>query len=327
MLRAALFLLALSVPAAAQVATPPKLKPTVTVTGDIVRIGDLLDNAGALADRPIFRAPDLGQAGTVLTGKIMDALRAHGVARIDTQGIPEVTVTRASRTIAAKDIEARIARALSARFGIGDARNITIAFDRDVRAIELDPNAATELQLTRMSYDTLSRRFDLSFELGDGTRRAWRFTGSAVETVEAAVLTHPLARGEVIRASHFTLERRPKAEFTGEAPAADVIGLAARRPVRAGQALRNADLMRPELVQRNDNVTLIYEAPGMFLTMRGKALESGAQGDTVNVQNAHSKRTVQGTVTAQGRVTVAAVTSAARVLATAQATDQRTDNE
>ena len=177
-----------------------------------------------------------------------------------------------------------------------------------------------------MSYDTLSRRFDLSFELGDGTRRAWRFTGSAVETVEAAVLTHPLARGEVIRASHFTLERRPKAEFTGEAPAADVIGLAARRPVRAGQPLRNADLMKPELVQRNDNITLIYEAPGMFLTMRGKALESGAQGDTVNVQNVHSKRTVQGTVTAQGRVTVTAITSAARVLA-AQATDPRTGNE
>lgn len=326
MLRITFLMFALSLPAAAQVATPPKLKPAVTVASDIVRIGDLLDNAGTLAATPIFRAPDLGQTGTVLTGKIMDALRTHGVARIDTQGIPEVTVTRASRTIAVKEIETRIARALTARYALGDARNVTIAFDRDVRTIELDPSAAGELQLARMSYDTLSRRFDLSFEIADGTRRAWRFTGSAVETVEAAVLTHPLARGEVIRASHFTLERRPKAEFVGEAPAADVIGLAARRAVRAGQPLRNADLMKPELVQRNDNVTLIYEAPGMLLTMRGKALESGAQGDTVNVQNAHSKRTVQGTVTAQGRVTVTAMHSAARVLA-AQTIEPRADNE
>jgi flagellar basal body P-ring formation protein FlgA len=41
------------------------------------------------------------------------------------------------------------------------------------------------------------------------------------------------------------------------------------------------------------------------LTMRGKALESGAEGDTVNVLNIQSKRTVQGTVSGPGRVTLA----------------------
>ncbi|MFY9694256.1 MAG: flagellar basal body P-ring formation protein FlgA, partial [Xanthobacteraceae bacterium] len=37
----------------------PALKATVTVTGDIVTIGDLVENAGPVADVPIFRAPDL----------------------------------------------------------------------------------------------------------------------------------------------------------------------------------------------------------------------------------------------------------------------------
>ena len=35
------------------------------ITGDIVRIGDLVENAGIVAEVPIFRAPDLGQTGTV----------------------------------------------------------------------------------------------------------------------------------------------------------------------------------------------------------------------------------------------------------------------
>src|SRR5262247_3563041 len=35
----------------------PTLKREVTVTGDIVRIGDLVDNAGAVAEVAIFRAP------------------------------------------------------------------------------------------------------------------------------------------------------------------------------------------------------------------------------------------------------------------------------
>ena len=43
--------------------------------------------------------------------------------------------------------------------------------------------------------------------------------------------------------------------------------------------------------------------------MRGKALEAGAEGDIVNVLNVQSKRTVQGTVTGPGRVTVAAPTA------------------
>lgn len=64
--------------------------------------------------------------------------------------------------------------------------------------------------------------------------------------------------------------------------------------------------MRPELVRQNEAVTITYEAPGLFLSMRGKALDAGAEGDTVNVLNVQSKRTVQGTVTGPGRVTLAA---------------------
>ena len=60
--------------------------------------------------------------------------------------------------------------------------------------------------------------------------------------------------------------------------------------------------MKPELVQRNETVTLIYEVPGIALTVRGKALEGGAEGDTISVLNEQSKRTVQGVVAAPGRM-------------------------
>jgi len=112
----------------------------------------------------------------------------------------------------------------------------------------------------------------------------------------------------VIRAGDIVIERRAKNEFTSEPAvlAADAVGKAARRVVRAGQPLRNADLMRPEIVQKNDTVMLYYEVPGIVLTMRGKALESGAEGDLVSVLNVNSKRTIQGIVTGPGRVTVSA---------------------
>jgi flagella basal body P-ring formation protein FlgA len=74
--------------------------------------------------------------------------------------------------------------------------------------------------------------------------------------------------------------------------------------VRAGQPLRTSDLMRPEIVKRNEPVTLIYEAPGLVLTVRGKAIDPGAQGDVINVVNSQSNRTVQGTVAGPARVIV-----------------------
>ena len=61
-------------------------------------------------------------------------------------------------------------------------------------------------------------------------------------------------------------------------------------------------------MQRDQTVTLIYEAPGLYLTIRGKALESGTEGDVVNVLNLQSKRTVQGVVTGRGQVSVTVAT-------------------
>ena len=82
----------------------------------------------------------------------------------------------------------------------------------------------------------------------------------------------------------------------------------ARRQLRAGQALKAADLAKPDLVQRDRSVTLIYETPGLYLTVRGKAQDAGTEGDVVNVLNLQSKRSVQGVVTGRGQVSVVVAT-------------------
>src|SRR5271155_5511089 len=101
------------VPVAAQAdGGAPTLRASVTVSGEIVRIGDLVENAGAVADVPIFRAPDLGQTGSVPVDRVLDAVLPHHIIGLDTRGLAEVEVTRASRTITALDIQTRILRAL-----------------------------------------------------------------------------------------------------------------------------------------------------------------------------------------------------------------------
>src|ERR1700689_2811575 len=98
--------------AAAQTPAPPALKASVTVTSDVVHLGDLVENAGPVADVAIFRAPDLGTAGAVSTERIVEAIRPHQLIDIDTRGLAEVIVTHASRSIGAPEISGRIAQAL-----------------------------------------------------------------------------------------------------------------------------------------------------------------------------------------------------------------------
>src|SRR5215468_9522360 len=111
----------------------PVLRPSVTVTGDLVRIGDVIDNAGPAAQIAIYRAPDLGTTGSLPTAQVLAALRAHQVIGVDTRDIKQVTVTRLARDVDAKDIRGAVAQALEHRSGLGDAANLQLTFDRDVQ--------------------------------------------------------------------------------------------------------------------------------------------------------------------------------------------------
>ena len=139
-----------------------------------------------------------------------------------------------------------------------------------------------------------------------------RYSGTAMETVDALGVDHPVERGEVLKASDLTIIKRPKSEGAVLTDAASAAGLAARHQLRPGQPLHDADLMKPQLVQRNDSVTIVYEAPGVSLTLRGQAQDYGALGDTISVQNVQSKRLVQGVVTGPGRVTITGDAGACR---------------
>ena len=298
-------------PTAAQAQTPA-LRASVTVTGDVVRIGDLIDNAGAVAEVPIFRSPDLGSRGAVATDRIVEAIRPHQLIDIDTRGLTEVIVTHASRAITAQEIAARISQALSGHFGMGEARNVTVYFDRDIRALQVESDATGDLQVLGLTYDPRTTRFDVTFDLPTSAtlhRQPARYTGTALETVPAVTVQHPVEHGEVLKESDLAIVRRPKTESAAITDMSAVVGLAARHPLRPDQPLRMADLMKPEIVARNDTVTIVYQAPGLMLTLSGQAQEAGALGDTIGVLNVESKRIVQGVISAPGRVTVAALTN------------------
>ena len=94
-----------------------------------------------------------------------------------------------------------------------------------------------------MRYDNRNGRFDVTFEIANENGAAptkLRFTGTAIETVEAAVLARNVERNEVMKSSDVVVERRPKAEVGADAAAPRPRGRhagpppAPRRPGDAG---------------------------------------------------------------------------------------------
>lgn len=306
-----LFAMAAAAPVFAQEA--PRLRAEVTVSGDVVRLRDVILNSGRFGDIAIFRSPDMGHTGAVPTWRIVEAAERAGLRGIDVGAISETLVTRAGRLVPLAEMEERVAASIARAIGVSESARIAVTFDRDVRPIAVEQESRGELVISRINHDVRGGRFEATFDIADSAiaRRlgGFRVAGNASETVEIIVPARPINRGETIRASDLMIETRRRNEVG--AIAADAVtmliqaaGQAARRPLQAGRPFRAADLMKPELVERNGSILMLYELPGLALTMRGRALEAGAEGDVIQVQNTATRRTMQAIVTGPNKVTI-----------------------
>jgi flagella basal body P-ring formation protein FlgA len=306
---------------AAQVLRKLQLRPELNLARDLITFGDLIAGLGTEAAAiPAFRAPALGETGTIQVSRIVEAAQAAGIARdagdIEGHGFAQVVVTRLARRIMASDLEAAVKTGLQERYGI-DARMFALAIDGGAPALAVEPELTGEVAVLDLTFDARSRRLQARLAVPGSMAmrlKPTRISGQLVETVEVVVPRRPIARGETLGKSDVVVERRPR-EGQGAELISDIRGAidkVARRALMAGMPLRSGDVQREEIVAKGDLVTIVYEAPGLLISMRGRAGEAGAMGDVVSVTNPQSKRVLQGTVSGTGRVSVRA-TSAGRV--------------
>lgn len=120
----------------------------------------------------------------------------------------------------------------------------------------------------------------------------------------APVLNRPVARNAVIREDDLrwvevNAERLPRQAIL---EADRIVGMAAKRSLRAGQPIRVRDVAEPLAIEKGETVAIVFKTANMMLTARGRALEGAAVGHSVRVLNAHSKRTIEATAVAHGIV-------------------------
>lgn len=298
---APLFAALLLVPAtlAGQVAAPALLRPHALVQGSSVLLSDLfVDAPGIIA----FPAPPPGRRMVLEPGQILQLARTHGIAWRPLPGAERIVVERPGQMLSRATVEAALRTAL-VPLGAGPDDGFDLGSPLPMVPAAMEPIVTAEDTVL----DRTSGRFSATLVLdhGDATPQRVRIIGRAWAGVAAAVPVRRIGAGEVLRAEDFRIERVRADRAGSVADPAAVIGLALRRPISAGQPLAQADLGRPTVVARNSAVMMAITAPGMSIGAQGRALEDGAMGEVIRVQNIASRAVVAGEVMGPGRVRVA----------------------
>jgi flagella basal body P-ring formation protein FlgA len=284
--------------------TPVALADQLKVRTDVIRLGDLFEPAGRYADRAVARAPGPGESAVLEAVWLWKLARAYGIDWKPESTFDTVTVTRPARTVTTGELREMVRRALFERTGEDDL--IAIDLDDETAELRLAEGAVGAPQLARFTLEKSSGRFTavVTGPPGPEARRQITLGGRAVPQIEVAVPVRRIAKGDILRARDLEIVRLPAARVSRSAivDPADMVGLEAGRTLAAGRPVPASSVGAPELVTRNARVTIVLETANMRLTALGRAMESGAEGEIVRVQNLQSRITIDAVVSGENRV-------------------------
>ena len=119
------------------------------------------------------------------------------------------------------------------------------------------------------------------------------------------VAARQVKRHQVLRAADLKVEKTEITSFNGVfADPKEVIGMRARRQVRAGQVLDSRYVEEVPLINRGDKVRIELQRGFVVITALGKALESGGAQESIRIKNMATKKEIVGTVKSAGYVVV-----------------------
>lgn len=278
------------------------LRSDVQVTGEIVTLGDMFEDAGARASEALFRAPAPGTAGIVGIEAIVAATARIGFANFSLNGVTEVRVARLGIEVDERRLAILVEDDLRRRGILASDMIADTLFSHAVATMtaEAGPEPA---RLTSLRYLPNTGAFSARFEIA-GHAEPLDLSGTIALMVEAPHLASPLPAGTVLQPADIVMRPVPAnyAESAGAAPLEDLIGMALRRQSREGMLLKSSDIAEPELISRNETVTLYVRRGPLTLTVKGLALNGAVEGGDVRVLNQTTNKIITGVAVAQGAV-------------------------
>jgi flagellar basal body P-ring formation protein FlgA len=300
-MRLLVFVLSLLVCGQTQAAS---LRTVTTLHGPNVYLRDLFDDAGLNADRILGPGPEPGGRIVVESAQLGAIARQYNVAWRSVSRADRALLERPGRPMKKDEAIEAVRLAITAS-GASDDIDIDMpGFNPPIIPAE----AISAATVSQLDYDSNTGRFTAALTVtADGMNPIdIRVSGRADEVVEAPVALTRLLPETVLRPDDVRLARVRAATLQNEVARSvdQIVGMQLRRPVAAGQPLRLADLSRPPLVQRGATVQVELSAAGLSVTGQAVAIDAGAEGEKVRVQNLTSHAYLMAEVVGPGKVRV-----------------------
>jgi flagellar basal body P-ring formation protein FlgA len=138
--------------------------------------------------------------------------------------------------------------------------------------------------------------------------KPWRiFVSAVVRKVQNVVVTvAPILKGERVTEESLAFEEHDLSRLRqGYFEKKEQLkGKFAQRSIQGGVVLTPKMLFIPNLVDKGDQVTILFQQGDLKVQMKGVAMENGYRDGKIRVKNSSSGKMVEGVVTAPGRVLV-----------------------
>lgn len=298
-------LIALLCLAAAGAAQAASLRTMTTLHGPNVYVRDLFDDAGRNADARLGAGPEPGGRIIVEAAQLNAIARQYGVAWQSVSTSDRAVLEWPGRPLRREEAMEATRLAITAA-GAPDDWEIELP-NFSPPLVPFESNAVPTV--SQLDYDRQSGRFTAILSVtGEGMNPInTRISGQVQEMTDVPVAATRLLPETILRAEDVKTARVRAAFVQGDAARSmrQIVGMELKRPVPAGQPLRVADLIRPPLVRRGAIVQVQLQSGGLIVTGQAVAVETGAEGDRIRIQNMSSKAMLIGQVVAAGVVRVA----------------------
>jgi flagella basal body P-ring formation protein FlgA len=280
------------------------LRSMTTLHGPNVYLKDLFDDAGLNADRVLGPGPDPGGRIIVEAAQLNAIARQYNVAWRSVSRADRAVLEWPGRPLRKEEAIEAVRIAITAG-GAADDTDIDLpGFTPPIVPAEATP----VLTVSQLDRDSSTGRFTAALTVtGDGMNPIdTRVSGRVEEMVEAPVSLTRLLPETVLRADDVRITRVRTTLLQNDVARSmdQIVGMQLRRPVAAGQPLRLADLIRPPLVQRGSTVQIELSSTGLSVTGQAVALDAGAEGEKIRVQNITSHAFLFAQVVGPGQVRV-----------------------
>lgn len=281
------------------------LRSAILVEDGIIRLGDLFENAGEYADAEIAYAPQPGKRAVFDARWLYRVARAYKLSWRPLSLKTRAVVERTSQEINRDEIEDHMVAALR---DYGLKGEIDVELSHRSLQVFVAANQSTSIGIEGLSVNQSTGRFNATLvtSIGSPDSRRIRLTGRVHKMQSLPVLSKQLSRRDIIRKHHIEWRnvRTRKIRQGTITDANELIGMAAKRLIRAGEPVRTNQIQRPQLVTKGSIVTIFLKIANMNLTAQGRAMENGSKGDVIRIVNSQSKKVVEAKVTGANSVRV-----------------------